>query len=366
MEPPPGDPRRVVLGDEVDRPHARAPLHHLGRDDEERRPGRHRRDREEAQRVAAGAGRPRPRPVPEDQAEREEDGDAEGHGVEDVEQDFVHGAGRVAARRRLEDDARPERPEEREHPAPEGGREQEPRRQRARPPRHALNPPPPTPARRARAGCRPRSPASGTGGRPRGPCSPYARVQSFTYIPTNRSAFSRGRPRAKRIASVSASSRWSRAYSIERPRARETRAISAGPRSRPHGVAAEREGEARLVLPDGAEVGDEMEALVLPGELALVDHDTGVYRARVHGLADAVERHDDGRRALRVEREAHRGRRQLPGNGDAQAREVRERAAARLRGARRRTARSRRRTTRRGAGARSGPRGTRRRGTTPP
>ena len=94
----------------------------------------------------------------------------------------------------------------------------------------------------------------------------------------------------------------------------------------PHDVPAERERQAGLVLPESAEVGEEPEALVLPGELPLVNEDARVHLAARDGLADPIERDEDSFAFGDVETERESRRRQRSGQRDTAAAEIGERA----------------------------------------
>ena len=61
------------------------------------------------------------------------------------------------------------------------------------------------------------------------------------------------------------------------------------PEVAPHGVAAERQRKAGVLLPPGAQIGPEVEALVGVGELALVDQQPDLDLAPVDRVLDLVE-----------------------------------------------------------------------------
>ena len=82
-------------------------------------------------------------------------------------------------------------------------------------------------------------------------------------MPTNRSAFSRSRPRAYRRAWSSASSPVRRGRTRSNgSSAREMRPIRSGPEVAPDDVAAERQRQPGLLLPPSAQVHDGGEAFV--------------------------------------------------------------------------------------------------------
>jgi len=89
-----------------------------------------------------------------------------------------------------------------------------------------------------------------------------------------------------------------------------------GPQVPAHDVAAERQREARLLLPPPAEVHDLLQALVRERELPLVDQEPRGDLAVAHGFLDAVERHRAHRDARRPELERERRRRPRSGRGD--------------------------------------------------
>ena len=84
-------------------------------------------------------------------------------------------------------------------------------------------------------------------------------------------------------------------------------------------VAAEGEGEAGFLLPPCSHVGDEMQTIVLVGQLALVDQQAGVDIAAENGLLDLVERNDDRKEIGLIEFEREVSARHHPRNGDALA-----------------------------------------------
>src|ERR1700675_3694904 len=57
----------------------------------------------------------------------------------------------------------------------------------------------------------------------------------------------------------------------------------------PNNIAAEREWQARFLEPPRAHVGDEMQSIVLVGELALVNQQSRIDIAPDHGLIDLIE-----------------------------------------------------------------------------
>ena len=104
---------------------------------------------------------------------------------------------------------------------------------------------------------------------------------------------------------------------MERPSAREIFPIVSAPRSRRTAFPPSGRGRDRLLLPEGAEVAEEPEALLLPRQLPLVDHDARVDLARGDRLADAVEGDDDRDRARHAHPERERRGREGAGDRDA-------------------------------------------------
>src|SRR5213078_4623507 len=86
-----------------------------------------------------------------------------------------------------------------------------------------------------------------------------------------------------------------------------------------HDVAAERQRQARLVVPPFAEIDPEVQPAVCVRQLALVDEEPRVRPTRRHVLLDLIERHDDvaRRRLIQLECEVRRG--ELAGNCDEEA-----------------------------------------------
>src|SRR5881296_3247820 len=76
-----------------------------------------------------------------------------------------------------------------------------------------------------------------------------------------------------------------------------------------HDIAAERQRQARLVVPPFAEIDPEVQPAVRVRQLALVDEEPRVRPTRRHVLLDLIERHDDvaRRRLIQLEREVRRG-----------------------------------------------------------
>src|SRR5688572_22088043 len=85
----------------------------------------------------------------------------------------------------------------------------------------------------------------------------------------------------------------------------------------PNDVSAEGKRKPGLLQPPRSHIGDQVQALVLVGELALVDQQTGVDVARVYGLFDLVERDDDGDEVGLVEPESEICASHHSGNSDA-------------------------------------------------
>ena len=109
-------------------------------------------------------------------------------------------------------------------------------------------------------------------------------------------------------------------------RSRATWFIVSGAEVAAHDVAAERKRQAGLAQPPGAHVLPEVEAVVLEGELALVDEQPDVHLAPRHGVLDLVEGHDHLHRVGLVEPEGQ-------ARGGAACRECRHACpGARLRG----------------------------------
>ena len=103
-------------------------------------------------------------------------------------------------------------------------------------------------------------------------------------------------PRLNCLAWASAGARCSSAYTMLARRSRAIWSMTARPEVAPHRVAAERQGQAGVLQPPGAEVGPEVEAGVGVGELALVDQQPDVDLAPVDRVLDLVERHHHRRR----------------------------------------------------------------------